>query len=145
MGNEDGDDNCGTRFRRLKSAFQNPLTEVHVAFFTAALPLCTHYNLFLQRSDPLAHKVHPMTIELARKIGIRFLQPSVLKSLSKETLLDESLYLPLEDIDIGLTSKSKLKKLLMEGDITKQQYTRVLQACQAFYKTSLNCFGENGQ
>ncbi len=93
------------------------------------MPLFTHYNLFLQRSDPLAHKVHPMRSELARKIGMRFLQPSVLKSLSKENISDESLYLPLKDIHIGLTSKSKLEKLLREGDITKQQYTRVLQAC----------------
>ena len=48
------------------------------------------------------------------------------------------MYLPLEDVHIGLTSKSKLKQLLREGDIIKQQYTRVLQACQAFCKASLN-------
>ena len=87
-GNDDEDvtDNGGSRFRRLKSAFQNPLTEVHVAFYTAALPLFTHYNLFLQRSDPFADKVHPMTLELSRKIGMRFLQPSVLKSYKRESL-----------------------------------------------------------
>ena len=45
-----------TKFKRLKKAYEDPLTEVHLAFYTAALPLFTSYNLFLQRGDPLAHK-----------------------------------------------------------------------------------------
>ena len=107
--------------------------------FIQQLCLFLHSTIYSSKDlTPLAHKVHPMTSELARKIGMRFLQPFVLKSLSKENISDDSLYLPLKDIHIGLTSKSKLEKLLREGDITKQQYTRVLQACQAFYKASLN-------
>ena len=37
------------KFSRLKKAFNDPLTEVHIAFYTSVLPLFTHYNLFLQR------------------------------------------------------------------------------------------------
>ena len=49
--NEEDSNNCGSRFRRLKSAFQIPLTEVHVAFYTAALPLFTNFNLFFQSAS----------------------------------------------------------------------------------------------
>ena len=37
------------KFSKLKKAFNDPLTEVHIAFYTSVLPLFTHYNLFLQR------------------------------------------------------------------------------------------------
>ena len=40
-------------FKRLSNDFSDPLTEVHVAFFTAALPFFTNYNKLLQRNDPL--------------------------------------------------------------------------------------------
>ena len=49
------------KFKRLRNAYEDPLTEVHLYFYTSALPLFTNYNLFLQNGDPLAHKVYPMT------------------------------------------------------------------------------------
>ena len=55
------------RFARLKKAFADPITEANIEFFSAALPLFTSYNLFLQRSDPLAHLVYPMTKSLIEK------------------------------------------------------------------------------
>ena len=57
---------------RLKKAFTDPLTEVYISFFTTALPLFTPYNLFLQRSDPQAHNVHPMIQSLIKKKCIQF-------------------------------------------------------------------------
>ena len=57
------------RFKRLSNDFADPSTEVHIAFFTAALPIFTNYNKFLQRNDPLPHKVLHMTKSLARKIA----------------------------------------------------------------------------
>ena len=51
-------------FKRLSNDFADPSTEVH-----AALPIFTNYNKFLQRNDPLPHKVLPMTKSLARKIA----------------------------------------------------------------------------
>jgi hypothetical protein len=52
-------------------AYEDPLTEVHISFFTTALPLFTMFNLFLQRSDPLAHKIYPVIHELEKKIAQR--------------------------------------------------------------------------
>ena len=82
------------RFARLKKAFVDPITEAHIEFFSAALPLFTSYNLFLQRSDPLAHLVYPMTKSLIEKIGKRFLKLDVIQNITIETLEDEENYLP---------------------------------------------------
>ena len=43
------DKTAASRFNRLKKAYEDPLTEIYLSFFTSALPLFTHYNLFLQR------------------------------------------------------------------------------------------------
>ena len=51
----------------MKTAYDDPLTEVHLLFYTVCLPLFMNYKLFLQRGDPQAHKFYPMTKELIRK------------------------------------------------------------------------------
>ena len=51
-------------FSKLQAAYQDSLTEVHVSFYTSALTMCTRYNKFLQRSNPLAHKIYPKTESL---------------------------------------------------------------------------------
>ena len=68
---EDEKDNT-KRFKRLSNDFADRLTEVHVAFFTATLPIFMNYNKFLQRNDPLPRKVLPMTKSLVRKQGDSF-------------------------------------------------------------------------
>ena len=68
-GNEEDDEkSTEKRFKRLKKAFTGPLIEVYISVFTSALLLFTHYNLFLQWSDPQAHNVHPMTQSLIKKM-----------------------------------------------------------------------------
>jgi hypothetical protein len=118
-------------------AYEDPLMEVHISFFTAALPLFTMFNLFLQRSDPLAHKIYPVIHELEKKIAQRILKTDTLNNLNEETLDDESNYVELKEIHIGLTTKSTLNRLCNEGEITNSQYQKTLRACQAFYRESL--------
>lgn len=43
------------RFQRIKTIFENPMTEVYLFFFQAVLPSFTHANMFLQREEPLIH------------------------------------------------------------------------------------------
>ena len=38
----------GSRCKRLRKAFDDPMLELHLSFYTATLPIFTHYNLFLQ-------------------------------------------------------------------------------------------------
>ena len=48
-------DDQDARFLRLQASYQDPLTEAYISFYTSALPIFTHYNQFLQRSDPLSY------------------------------------------------------------------------------------------
>ena len=91
---------------------------MHVAFFTAALPIFTNYNKFLQRNDPLPRKVLPMTKSLARKIAGRFILHDKLQSdITINLIENEDNYVSLKDVFLGLMSKSKLNDLLENGDI----------------------------
>ena len=92
---------CKARSKRLKKAFSDPLTEVHVSFYPDALPLFTQYNQFPQRSDPLAHLVKPVTYNLTRKIGMRFLISDVLDGVTEEVLKNKDNYLPWSSDYIG--------------------------------------------
>ena len=78
-GNSDQTDTFGkkhsTKFKRLKDAYEDPLTEVRLSFYASDLLMFTNYNLFLQRDDPLAHKVYPVSNELTRKLTMRFMLP----------------------------------------------------------------------
>ena len=48
---------------------------MHLYFYASVLLVFANYNLFLQRGDPLAHKVNPATNELTRKLTMRFMLP----------------------------------------------------------------------
>ena len=84
-----------TKFKHL----QTPITEVQLYFCTSVLPLFTNYNLFLQRRDPLTHKVYPMTKELHQKIAIEFMKPDAFQvnDITVNLIDDPENYLPLEE------------------------------------------------
>ena len=126
------------RFSRLKKFFKDPLTEMHLSFYSSCLHLFTTYNKFLQRLDPLAHKVYPITQDLIKRISMRFLTPeSIRQGVTLEILDDNENYLPLEKVFLALTTKKLLNKLFNDGDITKQEYDTCLRGAQSFYKSSL--------
>lgn len=136
---EDGK-SLSTKFKRLKSSYESPLIEAHLLFYTSALPLFTHYNLFLQRGDPLAHKVFPVTKALIRKIASRFLASECYEGdniVSEETIDDANNYLPLDEVFIGFSTRQKIRKLFNEGDIDKNEYNVIPKAAIAFYRESL--------
>ena len=123
----------------MKTAYEDPLTEVYSLFYTACLPLFTNHNLFLQRDDPLAQKVYPMAKELIRKIASCFLKTSCYhgEGIIDEYIIDDAdNYLPLDEVFIGFSTRQKLNKLF-KGDIDQTQYNTVPKAAIALYRESL--------
>ena len=130
--------NSKNRFSRLQKAFRDPLTEIHLLFFSSSLQLFTSYNKFLQRSDPLAHNVYPMTQELIKKIAMRIMKHEVIRQgITLESLADEENYLPIKDVYVGLTTKKLLQRKFENGEITQKQHDTCLLGAQSFYRTSL--------
>ena len=74
-------------------AFVDPMSEVYLSCFNAALPLFTHFNALLQRSDPQALNVYPMTKELAGKLVTRSIKAELLDNVSLDTLENEDNFL----------------------------------------------------
>ena len=123
-------------FKRLSNDFAD--TKVHVAFFTAALPIFTNYNKFLHRNDPLPHKVLLMTKSFARKIARRFILREKLQSYITINLIEnEDNYVSLKDVFLGLMTKSKLNDLLENGDLSEVQYEKFIVVDIEFYKVCL--------
>ena len=117
-GNEEDDErSTEKRFKRLKKVFADPLTEVYISFFTSVLSLFTHNNLFLQRSDPQAYNVHPMTQSLVKKIASRFMKREALSNVTVENVQDESNYVPPKDMHVEFNTMLLLRRLFNDGDI----------------------------
>ena len=95
-------------------SIDDPLTETHLLFFTSSLCLFTEYNLFLQRGDPLAHKVFPMTQKFIRKITLRFLTPESYRDvdITQEIIDDSHNYLPNAEVFMAFSTQQKLKKTI---------------------------------
>ena len=133
-----GKKDAKSRCSRLKKTFEDPLTPIHLTFFSSALNIFTTYNKFLQRSDPLSYKVYPVTKDLVRRLAMRILTPqAITNGVTLETLQDSTCYLPLEKVFCGFSTKMLMDKMLREGDITQVQYDTCLRGAQAFYKGSL--------
>ena len=108
-----------TRFRCLKKDYLDALSEVYLQFYVSALPLFTNFNRFMQCSDPQGHNVQPMLKHLISKIAQCFLKLDVLKELITSPVLQtDDNYLPLQDINIGLTTRALLDVMFEEGDIS---------------------------
>ena len=133
-------DDKDARFLRLQASYQDPLTEVHLSFYTSSLTIFTRYNKFLQRSYPLTHKVYLATRSLAHKIASRLIKPDVLQQTNVSLvhlLEDKANYLPFSGTFIGIVTKSLLNRLLNQGDISQTQWNLCIEGAIAFYKHSL--------
>ena len=78
-----GKKDAKSRCLRLRKAFGDPLTPMHVSFFSSALNSFTTYNKFLERSDLQSYKVYPVTEDLVRRLAMRILTPQAIKRVSQ--------------------------------------------------------------
>ena len=108
----------------MKIAYEEPLTEVHLLFYTA---LFTNYNLFLQRVDPAAHIVYPMPKELIRKIVSRFLKTTCYHG---EDIIDEDI---IDDADnyLPLNRNRRKNRRVEIGDSSHTRFSRVSKSKSA--------------
>ena len=70
------------RFKRLKDAFSDPLTEVYLLFFQASLQIFLQLNLFLQREDPLIGSMNQAMKRFLCLLACKFIAPVTVKAAS---------------------------------------------------------------
>lgn len=77
------------RFKRLKNAFTDPMTEVYLMFFQSALQIFLQLNLFLQREEPLIGTMDQAMKRFLRLLACKFIAPVTVKAAKTfEELLD---------------------------------------------------------
>ena len=82
------------RFKRLRAAFENPMTEVFLLFYQSAVQIFIHLNLFLQRSDPLIGALGPALLRFLRLLACKFIAPAKVKDAKDfQELLDSKCWL----------------------------------------------------
>ena len=59
------------------------------------------------------------------------------EEITTELLYNNANYLPFLEVFIGLTTKTKLNKLLNEGDISQYQWNICVEVCRAFKRDAL--------
>ena len=94
----------------------------------------------------MTHKVFPVTKQLQRKLGSRFLQTRLFDNFTEDGVIDdESNYLTSEGIFLGLVRRNLLRKKVEDGDLRKKvedgdlsvgQHDKFIKAAIAFYRES---------
>ena len=83
------------RFKRLQTAFSNPITEVYLLFLQLALQIFVNLNLFLQREEPLTGAINSSLTRFLKLLACKFISPGIVKASSSfQELLDVEQYLP---------------------------------------------------
>lgn len=94
-----------SRFKRIQTAFSNPMTEVYLMFYQSALQVFIQLNLFLQREDPLIGAVNSSLMRFIKLLSCKFVPTAVVNaSISFQHLLDTDQYLPGIDFLLSMST-----------------------------------------
>ena len=149
-------DESVSRFARLQVMFSAPLTELYLLFYQAALQVFLHFNMFLQREDPLIPIIHKQIASFLTKLATKFLLVSTIKAAKGDfcsmpykdsakqlsgdiyiicniRLLNFCICFVDDDIFIGLITRQRLNKLFREGDLSPTEKSKFLKSVRAFY------------
>ena len=79
-------DNSAPRFKRLHALFSKPMTEVHLLFYQSVLQVFIHFNMFLQREDPLIPVIFEQINSYLTKLASKFVPVAVIKAANGDFL-----------------------------------------------------------
>lgn len=99
-------DNSAPRFQRLNALFSMPMTEVHLLFYQSVLQVFVHFNMFLQREDPLIPVIFEQMNSFLTKLASKFLPIAAIRAADEDFFTlkykERSDQLPGEDIIINV-------------------------------------------
>lgn len=125
------DENIGdkenSKFLKIKSDFENPISKLYLLFLKNVLPLFVSANTFLQQEKPLIHKLNKQIYDLYFGLLVRFVKPSAVDD-SSESLLNLNYTKSKNqksdtDLVIGGETRSYLKNI--SEDLVKEFYSDV--------------------
>ena len=106
------------RFKRLKNAFKDPMTEVYLYFFSGVLPAFKKTNLLLQREDSYTHLVHSQLNRFLLQLAGKFMSVTEIKSAPQISDINIDNQKSQEELFIGICTENLLNKLFEDGEIS---------------------------
>ena len=73
-------DDAAPRFKRLQALFLKPMSEIHLLFYQSVLQLFIHFNMFLQREDPLIPVLYDQMVSFLTKLAGKFLPVAAIRA-----------------------------------------------------------------
>ena len=135
------EEDSNPRFQRLQKLFVDPMTEVYLFFYHAALQTFVHFNQFLQREDPIISLVAQQIQSFLLKLVGKFLSAVVIRAAKSDLptigYADASNQLSDGEIFIGMATRMCLNKLQEEGDVSQAQCNKFFKGVRAFYVKSV--------
>lgn len=133
------------RFARLNQAFLEPMTEVHLLFLQAALPVFTKFNKFLQYEHPIIHVLYDAMLKFVGEILSNFVKVALTKKSLESHNFEgfEEEIVENKNIFIGFTTKQKLRTLKTGGKISEEQIEEFYDSIKVFYIKAVNYLLEN--
>ena len=107
------------REKRLVKVFKDPMSLVYCMFISAVITKFDHFNLLLQREEPMIHKVHLSAMTLYRDLLCCLIKPEVIQQYSHNVLDlpfdDPSVHRSHSDLFIGFAASQELRKTELDN------------------------------
>ena len=130
------------RFARLEEKFSNPITEVYLLFYQSVFPLFTRFNKLLQRDDPVTYLLYSQMTTFFKRLMTRFIKPEVIVAAGEDITnishCESSSQLEDRKIYICIVTRSRLNKLLEEGDVSPREIEKFMNGVKAFYESAVS-------
>ncbi len=93
-----------------------PMTEVHLLFYQSVLQVFVHFNMFLQREDPLIPVIFEQMNSFLTKLASKFLPIAAIRAVDEDFFTlkykERSDQLPGEDIIINVYNCTSVSTFL---------------------------------
>ena len=132
-------DESKPRFKRLQKAFSNPMTEIYLLFLQSVIPLFTKLNLLLQRQEPVIYLLDSSMKAFLKSLFSRFVDPQEIVAVGPDIIktdFSRPNQLPDHKLYLGMFTRSKMMKLLDEGDIAPSAITKLMKGARAFFESA---------
>ena len=138
---------CSSEQRFIRLQTDTPMTEVYLLFYQSVLPVFNHFNQFLQREDPCIHLVHECCESLLKKLLVKFVKLSTIKTTATlvEVNIDIANQLSDDNIFIGFVTRQTLLKLEREGDCSPSDSKKFLLGVRQFYVAAVEYINSRGE
>ena len=119
----------------IEETMQNSFTKIYLEFMSYILGVLCDFNVLFQGEESLLYKLKPEVEKILKDVCMNFMQTKYVKNASILTVehTDQSLYLPITEIYLGISVSESIKDLQQDADVPENDINYFFQSIQNFY------------